>query len=108
MEYFKGFKNLLDKDREREIIKEFEDLLNEFGKQGFRHTKYSGCLCHKRIGKGRLKVYLKDTDISNEFCLHFETPLDIGNLGDFKTVEEFNYLIKNRIKISVEKVIEGK
>lgn len=107
MEYFQGFKNLLDKDNERKIINLFEDLLKEFGKQGFKHTKYSGCLCHKRIGKGRLKIYLKDTDISKGFCLHFETPIDVGNLGDFKTIEELNNLIKNRINISVKKIIEG-
>lgn len=102
MEYFEGFKNLLDKDQEKQVIKLYEDLLKEFGKLNFKHTKYSGCLCHKRMGKGKLKVYLKDTDINKGFCLHFETSLDVGNLGDFKTIDELNHLIKNRMKLSVE------
>lgn len=105
MEYFKGFENLLDKDREKQIIKLFGDLLKEFGKLGFRHNRYSECFCHKKVGNSKLKIYLKDVDINNGFCLYLETPLNI-NIGYFTTVEELKDLIKNRTKIAVKRVIE--
>lgn len=112
MEYFKGFEEVLklkeNKSKKEELINLYGELLEEFGKQKFKHTKKCTCICRKRYKAGSLNIYLGDSkDYKEGLVLYYDDLSNFIRIGKFKTIEEFNKLMKDKLKIIRRELSNG-